>query len=140
MLQKLKTFGGWLLSFVLTVWTATKFLLDWIGRSTLPEDWKLLMTDKMPAWGSWLFSTPWWVPAILATAITVWVMWVSRPRPVVSTPHPNRDQEPKKPVATATASDPIREIVTYGEKGIHVGKMIVASHRPAARLGANGDF
>ena len=38
------------------------------------------MAEKLPAWAAWLFSTPWWVPAILAVALTAWMMWITFPR------------------------------------------------------------
>ena len=38
------------------------------------------MADKLPKWVAWLFSTPWWVPALLATLLTACMIWVSLPR------------------------------------------------------------
>src|SRR3546814_5909122 len=64
----------------LWAWAALPRLLDWVGRSTLPEDWEQLMADKLPAWAAWFFSTSPWVPAILAALLTGWMMWISRPR------------------------------------------------------------
>lgn len=79
-MEFLKRIGGWLLALVLWIWAVVPKALDWVGRTTLPEDWEQLMAEKLPLWAAWLFSTPWWVPAILATALTAWVMWVSWPR------------------------------------------------------------
>ena len=79
----IKNVAGWLLATLLWLWTTLPKILDWVGRTTLPEDWRALMVEKLPIWAAWLFSTPWWVPAILATTITVWMMWVSWPRNVL---------------------------------------------------------
>lgn len=38
------------------------------------------MTERLPAALDWLFSTPGWVPGILATVLTLWLMWISWPR------------------------------------------------------------
>lgn len=51
------------------------------------------MSEKLPAWEAWLFSTPWWVPAILATVLTLWLMWVSWPR---SAHTPRIEELPRK--------------------------------------------
>ena len=37
------------------------------------------MADKLPVWAAWLFTTPWWVPGLLALALTAWMMWITRP-------------------------------------------------------------
>lgn len=36
------------------------------------------MDEKLPAVLSWLFTTPWWVPAVLATTLTAWLVWPAR--------------------------------------------------------------
>src|SRR5262245_56707762 len=63
------------------VYTILDFLLDWIGRSTAGDDARQLLNEKLPAWAEWLFSTPSWVPAFCAIALTFWLMWLSRPAP-----------------------------------------------------------
>ena len=80
----LKTIGGWIVAVLLWLWAVLPKALDWVGRSTLPDDWQQLMIEKLPVWSAWLFSTPWWVPALLATILTLWMMWVSWPRAVMS--------------------------------------------------------
>lgn len=37
------------------------------------------MDESLPAVLGWLFTTPSWVPAILATALTAWLIWITRP-------------------------------------------------------------
>ena len=79
-MENIKKTGGWALAFLLWLWTVVPKAMDWVGRSTLPEDWEQLMADKLPIWAAWLFSTPWWVPALLATLLTACMIWVSWPR------------------------------------------------------------
>lgn len=43
------------------------------------DDFNQLL-DRLPIWANWLFSTPWWVPSILATALTAFLLWLSWPR------------------------------------------------------------
>lgn len=69
-----------LTSFLFWLWLIVPKLLDWVGRSTLPDDWRQLMNERLPAWAAWLFSTPWYVPAVLATALTAYLVWASWPR------------------------------------------------------------
>lgn len=97
MIRTLKWTAGWLVALILWLWTTLPRALDLVGRTTLPEDWQQLMTEKLPAWAAWLFSTPWWVPAILATGLTVWLIWwVSRPAAA------STSQSPERPSKTAT--------------------------------------
>lgn len=76
----IKKVFGWLLASILAIWAVLPKLIDWVGRSTLPEDWEGLMSEKLPAALQWLFSTPWWVPGLLATILTGWLIWASWPR------------------------------------------------------------
>lgn len=62
----------------LWVWAALPKALDWVGRTTVPDDWEQLMEEKLPALLGWLFATPWWVPATLATILTIWLILPSR--------------------------------------------------------------
>ena len=78
MKQAFSTIAGWALNVLLLLWVILPKAIDWVGRSTLPDDWEQLMTEKLPKWADWLFSTPWYVPALLATGLTIWLMWVSR--------------------------------------------------------------
>ena len=61
------------------MWWGARLLLDLIGYSTSPEDFEDI-TKKLPAAAEWLLSTPWWFPALMATALTVFLIWVSWPR------------------------------------------------------------
>jgi hypothetical protein len=71
---------GWLLALALWLWSVIPKAIDWVGRSTLPDDWRQLMTEKLPLALHWLFSTPGWVPGFLAALLTGWLIWVSWPR------------------------------------------------------------
>lgn len=80
LMELIKRVVGWLGALALWLWWLTPRALDWVGRSTLPDDWRQLMTERLPAALDWLFSTPGWVPGILATVLTLWLMWISWPR------------------------------------------------------------
>lgn len=87
------------------------------------------MTEKLPAWESWLFSTPWWVPALLATVITGWMMWISWPQSTFE-PELRRNSIPedegrKQHPELILAS----EVVTSGEKGIYIGRMFAETDK-----------
>ncbi len=79
-MDSLKKVGGWAVALLLWLWAVLPKALDWVGRTTLPDDWEQLMAERLPAWTAWLFSTPWWVPALLAATLTFWMIWISRPR------------------------------------------------------------
>lgn len=64
----------------MAVWAILDRLLDLVGKTTLPDDWRQLMDERLPAWFGWLFSTPWWVPATLAVAAFAWMIWITVPR------------------------------------------------------------
>lgn len=70
--------ASWLVSIILFVWAAIKLFMDWIGRSTVAEDFAQLR-DKLPAMVDWLLQTPWYVPASLAGIVSVFVIWLNRP-------------------------------------------------------------
>jgi hypothetical protein len=60
-------------------WLIIKIGVTVIGASTVGDDFNQLI-DRLPKWAEWLFSTPWWVPASLATALTLFLIWLSWPR------------------------------------------------------------
>jgi hypothetical protein len=61
---------------LLWLWTSAKRLLDWHGRGAGVAD--LANPDGLTAQAlRWLFATPWWVPAVLATAATIWWIWLT---------------------------------------------------------------
>jgi hypothetical protein len=93
---------GRVCSHVLTVLLWTWFLLrlafDWIGRSTVVDDYNQLV-ERLPRWAEWLFSTPWYVPASCATVLTVFLIWLSLPRSVsFNAPPAVIAPEPKEPI------------------------------------------
>jgi hypothetical protein len=54
---------------ILGAWSLFLLFLAFMGATTLPEDWQLFLNEKLPHRMSWLFSTPWWVPSILAVGL-----------------------------------------------------------------------
>lgn len=68
---------GYVLTLLLWVWTVIKFALDWIGRTTVTEDFSTLL-GRLPDWSTPLIATPTWIPAICAIVLTggtLWLMW-----------------------------------------------------------------
>lgn len=82
---------------VLWLWAVVPKALDWVGRSTLPDDWRQLMDDRLPAWAGWLFSTPSWAPVVLAAIATGWLMYITRPHPIPAAPLPTPTVPPPLP-------------------------------------------
>lgn len=70
-------------------WFVTQRIFSAIGATTVGEDWDLLVTEKVPTALGWLFSTPWYVPAGCAIALTAFLIWLSWPRkPEANKPDP----------------------------------------------------
>ena len=69
-ISSLITAGGWLLF-------GARFMLDLIGYSTAPEDLNVFIGRAIAI----LTTVPWWGYLIFALASTMWLMWVSWPRP-----------------------------------------------------------
>src|SRR3984893_15621974 len=64
---------GVLITVLLSFWAGAKGVLDLVGRALAVEDFS--KPDGLAARGAlWLFDTPWWVPAVLATAAVVAVL------------------------------------------------------------------
>ena len=121
-------------------YTVVDFALDWIGRSTADDDAKQLMTEKLPAWANWLFSTPCWVPALCALILTGWLIWLSRGQNTtgsekVSSYAPVVEAAPQSVLSADRLSRPkeVDELVTHFPKGLYVGTMNV----DASRLGSD---
>ena len=67
-------------AFVFYGWAILKFVLDWVGRSTVIDDYNQLV-DRLPLIVAWLVrTTPWRVPSLLALVLTVFLIWLSWPR------------------------------------------------------------
>jgi len=66
------------------LWTGASMLMNWIGRSTLPEDSQTALGVATQGL-NWLFSTPWWVPGLLALAATGFFVWANWPRRTIET-------------------------------------------------------
>ncbi len=85
------------------------------------------MGEKLPAWSAWLFSTPWWVPALLALAMTCWMIWLSWPRQFAR----ELPEADTKTVKNQIPSEllPSPDVTTYGEKGIYIGRVFVETDK-----------
>jgi hypothetical protein len=61
--------------FFLSIWTGARAMLDWVGRgdtlSGLAGNSSLLSRAL-----GWLFATPWWVPGLLATLMTLALIYL----------------------------------------------------------------
>lgn len=66
--------------FAILFWVATiaKAAVDWLGRTTAPDDYNQLV-ERFPAMVAWLLATPWWVPGGLASALTGFLLWAGWP-------------------------------------------------------------
>lgn len=67
---------------LLWVWAAVRLIMDWVGRSTFFEDADSAEGKAVSAF-NWLLTTPWYVPAGLAsvlTAATIVLLWRSHDR------------------------------------------------------------
>jgi len=71
--------GTILLTLLFWVWLAVKSIVTLIGATTVGDDYNQFV-ERLPAVLTWLYSTPWWVPGGLATALTVFLIWLSWPR------------------------------------------------------------
>lgn len=93
--------------------TAVKLAFDWVGRSTLVDDWDQLVNEKLPEFLSWLFQTPWWVPGLITALLCGWLMYVTRPPKVsgIAPPVPRDDNNDR---ASATDSGPRLFLNVYG--------------------------
>jgi hypothetical protein len=62
--------GSGLLTAIFWLWTGANLMLDYLGRALSLKD----LASKqglLAQFLTWIFSTPWWVPSLLATAITI---------------------------------------------------------------------
>ena len=128
--------GGWLLVIFLWLWATVPKALDWVGRSTLPDDWRQLMAEKLPAVAAWLFSTPWQVPTVMALLLTAWMMWVTRPQ-ALPTPLPveggRADPPPVAALETSQEDAPASVTPPFDPSGLYVGLMQVDTQHLAER-------
>jgi hypothetical protein len=104
---------GFFAAILLWLWALLPKGIDLVGRTTLPDDWRQLMDEKLPVAFQWLFSTPYWVPAVLALALTIWIMWPSKSwnasRPTTS------DDRPEDPSSSPEEHRPreAEELVSF---------------------------
>lgn len=79
MIAPIKRFFGWSLVALFWALGSVKMILDWVGRSTIQDDFDQLVYERLPRWADWLFSTPWWAPCILGTALAAVMIWLNWP-------------------------------------------------------------
>lgn len=117
-------------------WAAIKSTVTLVGASTVGDDLDQLMYERLPRWADWLFSTPWWVPAILAFALTTFLIWLSWPRHTLAMPPsmaPVQTNEPGLPPASEAPANNVvntntvvSDALSLDPKGLYVGLMTVA--------------
>jgi hypothetical protein len=60
-------------------WAAITFTLDWVGRSTVIDDFSALQ-ERLPAILQWVYAnTPWWTPTALGASAIAFLVWLSWP-------------------------------------------------------------
>jgi hypothetical protein len=72
--------GTFILSVLFWTWLAVKGVVTLIGATTVVDDYNQ-MIERLPKFAAWLFSTSWWVPAGLASALSLFLIWLSWPSP-----------------------------------------------------------
>src|SRR5437879_1682832 len=77
----------------LWIWVATKIVVTLIGTTTVVDDYNQFI-ERLPAILGWLYSTPWWVPAGLATALTAFLIWLAWPTPGAGLADPDKAMPP----------------------------------------------
>ena len=60
------------------VWFAFKFVIDWVGRTTVVDDYNQLV-ERLPMVAAFLVATPWWIPAGSAATLTAFLLWAGWP-------------------------------------------------------------
>ena len=75
----MKKIIGWIFNSLLIIWTFFKWILDWIGRGTLIADAPQWVTQLVDEGTKLLPATTPWVPGILATLITLYLIdWLPK--------------------------------------------------------------
>lgn len=70
--------AGFVFAIILWVCFVLKLIADWIGRTTVVDDFNQLV-ERMPIIVGWIVATPWWVPGGLAGVLTAFLMWAGWP-------------------------------------------------------------
>lgn len=65
--------GAGALAVILLALAGVGWLLDWLGRLAMLEE--AAKREDLSDAAQWLFSTPWWVPAIFGAVLTVALIW-----------------------------------------------------------------
>jgi hypothetical protein len=84
-------------------WNAFTFTMDWVGRSTVVDDFQDLQ-QKLPDVLQWIYtSTPWWTPTLLAfltlAALVVLAWPTSDGRPAIAGPAQAKNPNPIPSIA-----------------------------------------
>lgn len=136
-MDALKRIFGWFVAFMFFVWAGVRLALDFVGRSTFKEDLEQLMSEQLPEWQSWLFSTPWWAPTVLGAFLVVFLFVLNWPKS--NEPLSEQDVE----AADLANGDEVQFDITFKK---HVapnqdGLMIDGGHRICAGFEIEGsDF
>ncbi len=77
-MQLFARIAAFILVIIFWVCFILKLVVDWIGRTTIVDDFNQLV-ERMPAIVGWIVATPWWVPGGLAGALTAFLMWAGWP-------------------------------------------------------------
>jgi hypothetical protein len=116
-----------LLAIVLWVWSAFNFITNWIGRLTVVDDVNQVI-ERLPLWAAWLFSTPAWVPALIAALLTIFLIWLALPGRTGEEP-------PARAAATAIQTSSaegihfrIENVAMLGALGVPIGESHVWVH------------
>ena len=113
----LKKIGLFVWPVITGAWFSLIQFSNWVGRSTVGDDFNQLWHEKLPAVFRWLFSTPWWVPAILMTVATGWLIYLNWPRRNAGhLPEPVSASSPSQSLATTSPAAPFAD-------GLYVGRM-----------------
>lgn len=103
-----KRLGGGVLMLVFTVWGAIRVALFFIGASTAPEDARVLVNNKWPAFARWFVETPEWsgpLALFAAIGLAAWLVWPPKeqsPVPATAkTETPPLDPQQVEALATA---------------------------------------
>ncbi len=110
------------LLFAILFWVlfALKLIADWIGRTTVVDDFNQLV-ERMPAIVGWLVATPWWVPGGLAAMLTAFLIWAGWP-----TDRPRSGRLSRKQRYASLGVDALH-VASQIEHFQHIGKFVGGS-------------
>lgn len=89
MKRLVEVWSGTALTVALWLWAGARGILDWLGRGVVVTDLTVPESTASHLL-RWFLSTPWYVPALLATVLTGVVIYLllRKPSPAAATPAP----------------------------------------------------